>query len=62
MIVNVFIPVCLLTVNKFYNFSCSHGMKQLSDEEIIKEYGASHKWPLFNVLQEKVYHGGYEIF
>lgn len=45
-----------------YVLSCSHGMKQLSDEEIIKEYGASHKWPLFNVLQEKVYHGeGYSI-
>ena len=41
-----------------YTFSCSHGMTQLNDDEIIKDYGEQRLWPLFDILKKTLYHGG----
>jgi len=39
-------------------FSCSHGLRNCREEEIIAYYGKSKEWPLFPTLKKKVYHGG----
>jgi len=40
----------------------SHGMKSLTEEEIVKDYGPDKTWPLISVLKEKVFHSdGYAL-
>lgn len=38
--------------SKGYVMKCSHGLKQLDEEEIMKEYGLKRIWPSFPVLKE----------
>eukprot|EP00794_Sanderia_malayensis_P000515 gene515-1164_t len=51
-----------LDENGFILRAC-HGMRPMSDEEIIKEYGKERIWQSFSVLKKQVHHGfAYKCF
>ena len=37
---------------------CTHGMKEVSADEIRKVYGDQMLWPKFDKLKTSIYHGG----